>query len=492
MGGHLPSHKNHFMSGRLYTYIVLLLSGLTVVVSAQNSTVSGYIRDKESGEFLISANCVEPMLKRGASSNSSGYYSITLPRGKISLQASYVGYNSYKIDFNLQKDTIIDFMLSSLQLEEIVIRGNDKSIFRQSNTGLNIIPVKIIASIPSFIGEPDIIRAVTFLPGVSEGREGFSDFYVRGGDRGQNLVLLDGAKVYNTNHLGGFLSLFNSDVIKSADLYKGGFPSRFGGRASSVLDIHTREGNKNEFHSKFKLGILQSSLLFEGPVKNQNTSYLISVRGSYLDLLTLPIRIKNKLNNSGSLAGYTFLDLNMKINHQIDGRNKVFANFYSGLDFQSAYEIGRTETSKDQLHIQTSLLTLGHTFIPGSKSFLKTSIIFSDYGNRISSFYSFRTHLDNYYTKLSSRSSIRELSLKSIFDWNPNGKHSFKTGIEINKYMFIPGRLRIQNADFVLNTETDTLTGSLILPFLKPPELFFKVKVFFLIKHLLFFSAYFF
>ena len=428
--------------------------------TGQSFTISGYIQDKISGEILTSATCFEMTLKKGVISNSSGYYSITLPKGDISIKVSYVGYNSSNIVFDLQRDTSINFTLTSVQLSEVLITGKSESNIKQTNTGLEIIPINTLKAVPSLSGVPDLIKAITFLPGVSPGRDGISEFFVRGGDRGQNLIMLDGAKIYNTNHVGGFVSLFNSDAIKSVDLYKGGFPARFGGRASSVLDIHAKDGNINGKHSKFMLGVMQSSLLFEGPIKNQNTSYLIAARASYLDLLTLPTRIKNNIRSEGSLAGYTFFDINMKINHKLNDRNKVFANFYSGSDFQGSEEKSKKESSEDHLQLHTNILTIGHTFIPTGRMFLKTSLIYSDYRNKISSAFSSNYYLDNYFHKSTSTSTIKELSFKSIFEWNPGSNHSVKTGIEISRYSFLPGQVLIQNRDSILASQTDTIIGS--------------------------------
>ncbi len=449
------------MSMRNKILILFFVWSINVVLaSAQTKTISGYILDNETRETLASANCIEVSLKAGVASNSSGHYVITLPVGKVALQASHVGYNPDTVVFDLTRDTTVNFHLSSVQIEEVVITNGKEATFRQSITGMNIIPATTIKSIPSLIGEPDIIRAVTFLPGIAEGREGIAGFYVRGGDRGQNLILLDGAKVYNSNHLGGFFSLFNPDIIKSADMYKGGFPARFGGRASSVLDIHTKEGNRSEFHSKLKIGILQSSLLFEGPLKNQRTSYLVALRASYFDLLTLPIRIKAKTDGTGDIFGYTFADLNVKVNHEINERNKIFVNIYSGLDLQGSYDKGVTETYDDDLWIRTNLLTVGHTWIPGRKTFFKNSIILSDYGNRISAFNSVKSPTEDYFARTSSQSSIRELSFKSIIDWSPNISHSIKAGAELNRYSFLPGRLHIEAGDLILDNWLDTLMGS--------------------------------
>ena len=439
----------------LFTFLICY-----IYTPAQSFIVRGYILDSLSGEVLISANCLEKNSGKGAISNTSGYYLITLPEGRISLNCSYVGYKPAKEEFNLKSDTVINFLLNPGQLNEILVVRRRESNLNRSTTGLNVLSVKTLNSIPSFTGEPDIIKAITFLPGVSSGREGISDFYVRGGDRGQNLILLDGAKVYNSNHVGGFISLFNSDIIKSVDLYKGGFPSRFGGRISSVLDIHTRDGNKNEKHSNFKLGVLQSGLLFEGPFKNNKTTCLFALRGSYLDILTLPLRISIMNSGSGSIFGYTFIDLNAKIKHQINNRNKIFANFYLGYDIESSSDISKYETMKDQMQIHTTLFTLGHTFNPSARTFLKTSIAFSDYGNKLSSLYSRDSYLDKSSTKLSSMSSIYEINLKSVLDWNLNRKHVIKAGIEFNKYLFTPGRIKSVISDSLLLTKVDTLTGN--------------------------------
>ena len=456
----------HLYYVKMKFILILLLFTLSTIVNSQSFIITGYVKEDISDEILISANIYEANTNKGTISNSSGHYSISLEGGLKSIQASYVGYKPVKISFFLKRDTLINFELSPMELDEVIITGNNGTSINSTIAGLNTVPVKNISSIPSFTGEPDVIKAITFLPGISEGREGISDFYVRGGDRGQNLIMLDGAKVYNTNHFGGFISLFNADILKSVDMYKGGFPSRFGGRASSVLDIHTREGNINQKQSSFKVGILQSSILFEGPLNNHKTSYLIALRGSYLDLLTLPKRIKDLRNNSGSLGGYTFLDLNFKINHQVNLKNKIFFNFYSGLDLQRSYDHVNstltTTTFKDNLTLNTNLITLGHTLVSSSRTFLKSTLSLTQYSNILSSKVTNESYLDKNKTKLSSQSSIGELCIKTIFEWYPGSMHSIKTGFEISKYSFVPSKIKVNIRDSLLNTSINTVTSSFL------------------------------
>jgi hypothetical protein len=236
--------------------------------SAQTCTISGYITDAKSGETLISSSVFEMYSKKGVVSNLYGFYSLTLPKGAVQLQYSYVGYTPQTLQFDLAKDTVINILLSeNTMLQEVTVVGTRQvSGVHTSQMGAIEIPVAQIKTIPSLFGETDLVKALQLLPGVQAGAEGFTGFYVRGGGPDENLFLLDGVPIYNINHMGGFFSVFNTDAIKNVTLYKGGFPARFGSRLSSVLDIRMNDGNNKKIHGNVSIGLITSKINLEGPL----------------------------------------------------------------------------------------------------------------------------------------------------------------------------------------------------------------------------------
>ena len=297
-------------------------------------TISGYVSSAATGERLMDANIVllqNPRL--GTSTNSYGFYSITLDQGQYSLVSSFVGYKKDTLQFRLEKDITVHFSLKDEnELAEIKI-NNSIPIEQRNDISRISIPVKELAKIPSLMGEKDIFKAIQLLPGVQTGNDGGNGLFVRGGGPDQNLILLDGMPVYNVSHLFGFFSVFTPEAIQSIDLYKGGFPARFGGRLSSVLDIRMKEGNLKETKGSVAVGLLSSKFHLEGPLKKDKSSFIISARRTYLDILLKPIlNYKFSDKNSKGTGGYFFQDFTAKLNNIIDDKNRVFLSFYGGND----------------------------------------------------------------------------------------------------------------------------------------------------------------
>ena len=266
---------------RLYICLIFVLifySGYT-----QTYTISGYITDANNGESIVGANIVSDSLRLGTSSNSFGFYSLTLPTGEYKIRYTYIGYSSQEINFNLNKNISnnIEFSVSTSTLDEVIL-SSEKSIVEKTQTSVIDLPIKQLFSIPALLGEVDVLKAIQLLPGV-QSSEGSSGFYVRGGGPDQNLILLDGVPVYNASHLGGLFSVFNPDAIKTVRLTKGGFPARYGGRLSSVLQIDMKEGNMKEFKGDMTIGLISSKLTLEGPIIKDKTSFIISGRRTSSD-----------------------------------------------------------------------------------------------------------------------------------------------------------------------------------------------------------------
>jgi hypothetical protein len=437
---------------RKFLLFFLIIS--TITVSAKQFTVSGYIYQKGSGETLVSAHCSETISGKSTISNVSGFYSLTLNVGVVYLKSGFIGYEEAFCSFNLEHDTLINFYLQekSEYVGEIVISA-ETPLHEQTLLGKKILSIEQLKVIPSFIGETDIMKAIATIPGVSLGREGRSNIYVRGGDRGQNLILLDGAKLYNTNHIGGFFSLLNPNVIKQVDVYKGGFPSRYGGRASSVVDIYTRDGNREKVEGKFNIGLLSSGASVEGPI-GKNLSFLVAARASYYDLYTIPARREIKIYGEGDYFTFQFYDVNAKLCYYINQRNKIFINFFSGNDLYKSIGISKS-SSKNSIdsilyNIHNYCFTVGSYSSLAAKLFFKNTITISNYNNQlgITLFNNDKEIIST--NRYKSMSKINELNMQSRIEYYASKAHSLKVGIEYSNYKFLPG----QNYSYSTNSAT--------------------------------------
>lgn len=299
-------------------------------ILAPKFTISGYIRDAVTGEQLLGASVYIRELRTGTTSNVYGYYSVSLPEGTYTFAFSFVGYETKEDSFRLNANRKFDIELMPQQklLEEIVITStrpednvvkNEMSIVRME--------AKTIQRIPALLGEVDIIKAIQLLPGVQSASEGSSGFSVRGGSPDQNLILLDEATVYNASHLLGFFSVFNNDAVKDVTLYKGDIPASSGGRLASVLDVRMKEGNSKKFSGTGGVGTISSRLTLEGPILDDNTSFMVAGRRTYADIFLPFAKDKNIRDNT-----LYFYDLNAKINHRINDNNRIFLSGYFGRD----------------------------------------------------------------------------------------------------------------------------------------------------------------
>jgi TonB-dependent Receptor Plug Domain/CarboxypepD_reg-like domain len=268
------------------------LLGCITALQAQKHTIHGIVTDKKSGERLAGASVSIHQLGQGTTTNAFGFYSITLPEGPVQLRISFVGYVAYTDSFLLSADRPLNIGLEVLRVAEAAtVKASRKAdIQNRSQMSQIDLPVETIKSLPAFLGEADVMKAIQLLPGIQAGNEGSSGIYVRGGGPDQNLILLDGVPVYNVSHLFGFFSVFNADALNGVDVIKGGFPARYGGRLSSVIDIRMKEGNKNELHGEGGIGIIASRLTLEGPLgKKKKSSFMVSGRRTYADIFMRPL-----------------------------------------------------------------------------------------------------------------------------------------------------------------------------------------------------------
>ena len=431
-----------------YLFGSVLILNFFYPLLSQNVTISGVLTDEDSGEQLIAANVFDAKSSSGTISNNFGFYSISLPKGKVSLTYSYIGYNSQLLTLDLKKDTTLNISLaSSVALQTVEIKAEkSRHIAKETQMSTLDIPIKQIKNIPALLGETDVLKALQLLPGVQSGGEGQSGLYVRGGSPDQNLILLDGVPVYNASHLFGFFSVFNSDAIKDVKLIKGGFPARYGGRLSSVLEINLKEGNKNEFHGSGSIGLVAAKLTIEGPI-NDKTSFLVSGRRTYIDILARPF-IKQGFEDNGNEGGtgYFFHDVNAKVNHTLTEKDKLYASFYTGLD-KFYFNQKDLEGPEEQEFTDTALrwgnltTALRWNRIWSPKLFSNTTLTYSNYGLNTSASYGteFKISNDLEEISLSYDSGIRDVGTKIDFDFLPSPDHFIRFGLGITHHHFSPG-----------------------------------------------------
>lgn len=417
-----------------------LAMGTVVTTAAQTKTIAGYVTDASSGETLIGAYIMTPDGKKGTETNQYGYFVLTLPEGENQIIASYVSYTEKTLSFNLKKDTTVRIKLEpDNQLEELVVTA--KEIKRDKRLEETVISKEVISPellnvLPAILGEPDLVKTVQTLPGVQSGMEGSSGLYVRGGSPDENLILLDDVPLYNVTHLFGFFSVFNADAIKNVNLHKGGFPARFGGRLSSVLDIHTKDGNDKELHGAFQIGLLSSKFSLEGPIVKERTTFFVSARRTYFDVLSKPFLPQEEK------FGYFFWDLNAKVNHKFNDRHRLYFSIYSGRDKLGFESEGHYDNWDFGLGWGNISSALRWNYLIHNKLFMNTTVAFSKYKFFTESndvMYNYTTNKKEYEMNMIYTSMIRDWSLKNTFTYTPNNSHEIKFGEAVTLHSFKPG-----------------------------------------------------
>ncbi|MCJ8167264.1 TonB-dependent receptor [Pontibacter sp. E15-1] len=433
--------------------LCLLLLCLGSAAFGQRHTVSGYVRDAQTGENLIGAAVFDTRSGQGTTTNSYGFYSLSFSSADSAfIVASYIGYQRVSHAVKLTGDVQHDYLLrasTSLATVEVVAAKEEK-IQETTRMSTVSVPIEQLKAVPALLGEVDVIKTLQLLPGVQSGTEGASGMYVRGGGPDQNLILMDGAPVYNGTHLFGFFSVFNADALNHIELVKGGFPARYGGRLSSVLDISMKEGNMKEFHGEGSIGLIASKLTLEGPIKKDTASFIISARRTYLDALARPFMDKEK-----GVVGYFFHDFNAKLNYRITSKDRLYLSGYTGLDkfhsrLESTYSYGSEEGYRDEkagLDWGNNMLSLRWNRILNNRLFLNTTATYSRYQFDISihnesgnTYNGEQTHRTN--TSLLYLSNIRDFSLKTDFDYLPNPNHYIRFGTQATQHQFRPGAVQ--------------------------------------------------
>ncbi|MDN5200409.1 carboxypeptidase-like regulatory domain-containing protein [Fulvivirgaceae bacterium BMA10] len=388
------------------------------------ATIVGYIKDIKSGEALIGSTVFKKEPLVGTTTDAFGYYVLTLPKGEHKLFFKSVGMKDTKRKIILYDDGRLDVEMTTdiIPLKEIIIKGEEDNV-ENVRTGIAKLDIKDIKTIPTVLGEADVMKITLTLPGVQSVGEGASGFNVRGGATDQNLILVNDAVIYNPNHLFGFFSAFNPDVIKSANLYKSGIQAHYGGRISSVFDVAIRDGNKKKFTVTGGISPITGKLTLEGPIKRDTSSFIVGLRSTYSDWLLGLLKNPTLRNSSASFA-----DVIAKVNHQLDDRNGLIVSGYHSrdkfrLDSDSLYRYFNSNAS----------IQWKHTF--NNKFFSLVSANFTNYTYDV-------TSDENPLTAFELNYKINQIGIKSDFNFFPDSKHSLKFGISSNLYDLDPGNIK--------------------------------------------------
>ena len=408
------------MISKKISLLCLLLSCL-LATAQEKFTLSGTISDSKSNETLIGVNLFIPELKTGVTTNEYGFYSITIPKGNYNIRISYMGYQTLEELIQLSQNTKTNFKLLTNEntLKEVIITDTKtKTDIRKPEMSVNKLSISAIKRMPVVLGEVDVLKSILLLPGVTNAGEGASGFNVRGGGADQNLILLDEATIFNSSHVFGFFSVFNPDAIKDLKLYKGGIPARFGGRASSVLDIYQKDGSSKEFHANGGIGLISSRLLIEGPLVKDRGSFLIGGRSSYAHLFMK--LSKDQKNN----AAY-FYDLNTKMSYKLNPNNNLYLSGYFGRD---VFSLANSFTNI----YGNSTLNLRWNHLFSDKLFSNLSLIYSDY------YYG----LDLDFVGFQWDSGIKNYNIKYDFKNYISDRFKLNYGLNAIYYDFNPGTIK--------------------------------------------------
>jgi hypothetical protein len=432
---HQTLHNQSSFIKTFIAFVVLFGPQLCAIsfASGQNKyTLSGTIESARSGETLIGANIVVAELKGvGASSNAYGFYSLTVPEGRYTFLVHYLGYRTKEDTIVLDQDRTVDFELTPepIKVREVVVSGQRTNTnITSTEMATNKLEVREVKSIPVLLGEKDILKTIQLLPGIQSAGEGGTGFYARGGGVDQNLIVLDEAPVYNSSHLLGFLSVFNSDAIKDVKVMTGAIPAEYGGRLSSVLDIRTNDGNSKEFGGTGGIGLIDSRLTLEGPIVKDQGSFIVSGRRTYADLF-----LKLSKDTTINRASLYFYDLNAKANYTLGNNDRIFLSGYFGRDnfnYPNTFGFNWGNT--------TATARWNHLF--AENLFSNTSFIYSDY--------EYTNDVGVGTSQFQISSGIRDLNFKMDFEYFGSSESTVKFGINSIYHTFLPGSVTAGPSSF--------------------------------------------
>lgn len=421
-------------------YLNLFLFSIPIFISfytnAQTYNISGYVYDAQSGESIIGAYIFEGDSTLLTSTNNFGYYNIKLSEGRYILHTHFIGYQDTSIYIILNENTTVDFYVKGVELQTVII--NADVILKDK---LNTVPLSVteLKQVTQLGGEPDLMKALTLAPGISTAGEGLSKIVVRGGEADQNLIKLDGATVYNSSHAFGFVSIFNADAIKSVKVYKGGFPARYGGRLSSVLDFNMYDGNKKIKTASYSIGTVTSHLFFEGPIKKDTSSYMFAARASYLGLFVLPLKASFLNGKIENYSNYWLYDINGKVNFRAGNNGRLFLSLYTGHDYY--YKVSKIfddEFSNSISRWGNVTSNIRYTNQLNGNLFLSTGISYNNYKSN----FILKNYADPLLTNLQSKtdqsSAINDVNLNLDLSTAIFKNDQINFGVEINPIALKP------------------------------------------------------
>jgi len=434
-----------------YCSLTLIACLFSFAAAAQaRFTLSGVVRAADTRELLPGASVAIPALPAGTATDENGAYSLDVPAGSYEVVVSFLGYQTTTNQVTVRRSQQLSFALpsTSSELNEVVVEGSGTLDQKLRTTQMSVehLSIREAKLLPALFGEVDILKTLQLKPGVQNGGEGTSGLFVRGGSSDQNLVLVDDAVVYNPSHLFGLFSVFNPDAVQSVDLYKGGFPSQYGGRLSSVIDVKLREGDREKFHVSGGLGLISSRLTVEGPIAKGKGSFIVSGRRTYFDVFTRAINKANENTEDYSpIPDYYFYDFNAKANYTLGRKDQLFLSGYYGRDI---FGFNSTNGFNFNFGWGNSLATLRWQHVYNPRLFVNTTASYTRYQ------YNITNKLDQFSFDLAS--TIRDLTLRTDFEWRPvGGKHVVKFGATITNHDFGVGRLQAGSQTGLINFGSD-------------------------------------
>jgi len=426
----------------VFTLILFLVSHSNLAFSQEKVSISGYVKDANTGESLIAAVIRIPDLKLSGYTNNYGFYSISVPTGTYQVEVSFVGYQTWvqQVDIADGKTLNIEMKPESNTIEEVVISGKrqDENVSSAQMGSLKF-TMEEVKNIPVIFGERDILKTIQLLPGVASGGEGSSSFYVRGGAGDQNLILLDEATVYNASHLLGFFSTFNSDAVKDANLYKGGIPAQYGGRISSVMDINMLDGNSKRFSMEGGLGLIASRLKLEGPIVKDKSSFMLSGRRTYADMF-----LKLSKDETVNKSKLYFYDLNAKVNYKLDDKNTIYLSGYFGKD-----DLGYSDLFGFDWGNATATMRWNRVW--NNQLFSNSTFIYSDF--------TYNVNVNNEDSEFTIASKIRNWNFKQDFSYYSSNNSIFKFGVNLLHQQIRPASLNAEDGSAVNTIKVDNRQG---------------------------------
>ena len=428
-------------------YVIFVLLFISQGHAQKRYTISGYVKDALNGEAMTGATIYAKENYKGTTANTYGFYSLTLDAGTYTIQVSFIGYKTFSktIVLNGNHNLNVELDPISIETKEVIVTDTrNKENIETTDMGKNEIKIETIKKMPMFFGEMDLIKTLQLLPGIQSSGEGNSGYYVRGGGIDQNLVLLDGATMYNVGHLFGFFSIFNTDAIRTAEMTKAGMPANFGGRLSSVLDVTMKEGNMKKYEVDGGIGLIYSRINIQGPIIKNKVSFLASARRTYIDLLIQPF-----LHKDSDLKGmrFYFYDLNGKINWVINNKHRIFLSGYYGSDIYGfKYSNQNSSNLNFMFKWNNASAALRWNYMITSKLFLNTSLLLSDYN--------FNTDVNMDIYSFTIQSNIRDYTAKTELSYQPNPEHNLKFGANYIYHTFTPNTYSAISGNVDINVQS--------------------------------------